>query len=73
MNSEKSRSVVRNLETMMDADSLRVTQNKDKTFTVEWDKNDPRWAWLNGLTSKEIQIIMQEAIKDYLDDFRQSS
>ena len=51
-------------------DSLKITQNNDKTFTVEWDKQDPRWTWLNGLTSKEIQIIMKQAIKDYLDDIR---
>ena len=25
----------------MSADSLKVIQNKDKTFTLEWDKNDP--------------------------------
>ena len=56
---------------MKDAnDSLKITQNSDKTFIVEWDKQDPKWSWLNGLTSKEIQIIMKQAIKDYLDDIR---
>jgi len=34
---------------------------------MEWDKEDPNWKWLNTLTSKEIQVIMQEAIKDYND------
>jgi len=31
---------------------------------MDWDKKDPTWSWLNGLTSKEIQVIMEEAIKD---------
>ena len=36
--------------------------NKDGTFTVEWDKQDPEWSWMNNLTSKEIQGIMEKAI-----------
>ena len=49
----------------MSADSLKVIQNKDKTFTLEWDKNDPNWAWLNGLTEEQIQIIIKQAIQDF--------
>ena len=52
----------------MDADSLKISQNEDGSFSMEWDKEDPKWSFLNGLTSKEIQSIMEEAIKDYLDD-----
>ena len=47
----------------MKNNSLKITQNRDKTFTCEWDKNDPEWKWLNDLTSKEIQIIMEQAIQ----------
>ena len=32
---------------------------------LEWDKEDPNWAWLNGLTSKQLQVIIEQAIKDY--------
>jgi hypothetical protein len=53
----------------MSADSLKISQNADGTFSIEWDKEDPQWSWMNNLTSKEIQGIMEEAIKDYLDDF----
>jgi hypothetical protein len=49
-------------------DTLKITQNEDGSFTMDWSKDDPRWSWLNDLTSKEIQIIVQQAIKDYLDD-----
>ena len=49
----------------MDADSLRVTQNEDGSFSLEWDKEDPNWKWLNGLTSKEIQTIVEQAIKEF--------
>ena len=54
-------------------DSLKISQNEDGSFTMEWDKQDSRWSWLNGLTQKEIQIIMEQAIKDYLDELDQSA
>jgi len=54
-------------------DSLKVSQNEDGSFTIEWDKQDSRWSWLNGLTQKEIQVIMEQAIKDYLDELDQST
>ena len=47
----------------MKNNSLKIKQNRDKPFTCEWDKNDPEWKWLNDLTSKEIQIIMEQAIQ----------
>ena len=47
-------------------DSLKVTENADGSFEITWDKNDPKWSWLNGLTSKEIQVIMEQAIKEEL-------
>ena len=47
----------------MKNNSLKIKQNKDKTFPCEWDKNDPEWKWLNDLTSKEIQIIMEQAVQ----------
>ena len=49
-------------------DSLKIHQNEDGSFSMEWDKEDPTWSWLNGLTSKEIQVIMEQAIQDYIND-----
>jgi len=51
-------------------DSLKISQNEDGSFSMEWDKQDPKWSWLNGLTNKEIQVIMKQAIQDYLDDLK---
>jgi hypothetical protein len=47
----------------MKNDSLKINQNKDGTFSMEWDKQDPNWKWLNDLTSKEIEVMMEQAIK----------
>ena len=52
----------------MDADSLKVSQNEDGTFTLEWDKEDPRWSFLNNMTSKEIQTIVEQAVDAALSD-----
>ena len=43
-------------------DGLKITQNEDETFTLEWDKEDPKWSFLNGLTSKEITAIIEQAV-----------
>ena len=52
----------------MPADSLKIEQNADGTFTIEWDKNDPNWSWMNNHTSKEIQELVLEAVKLGVDD-----
>ena len=49
-------------------DSLKITQNEDGSFAMDWDPQDPKWSWLNGLTTEQVTLIMEEAIKDYLND-----
>ena len=64
------------MRTVMSADSpdsLKITQNKDGSFTMDWDPQDSKWSWLNGLTQKEVQVIMEQAIKDYIDELDQSA
>ena len=51
-----------------ETDSLQISQNADGSFTLNWDKNDPTWAFLNHLTNEQIQIIMEQAIKEYCND-----
>tara|TARA_B100001287_G_scaffold131648_1_gene110915 strand:+ start:226 stop:384 length:159 start_codon:yes stop_codon:yes gene_type:complete len=45
------------------SNNLKFNQNNDGSYTMEWDRNDPEWKWLNNLTSKEIEGIVKEAIK----------
>ena len=44
-------------------DSLQITINDDGSVSFDWDKNDPEWKWLNKLSSKEIQLFIEDAIK----------
>ena len=63
MNSKKSRSVVSNLTKMKNADSLKVIQNEDGSYSLEWDKNDPKWKWMNDLTEGQIQSMITSAVQ----------
>ena len=47
-------------------DSLKITENADGTFTMDWNKEDPKWSWMNSLTSAEIQVIVQQAVEEEL-------
>ena len=49
-------------------DTLKISENDDGSFTMDWDPQDPKWSFLNGLTSAEIQVMIQQAIKEHLND-----
>ena len=49
---------------MKNNNSLKINQNKDGSYTAEWDKNDPMWSFLNGKTSKEIQEMIENIVKN---------
>ena len=44
--------------------SLKIIQNKDKSYTAEWDKKDPMWSFMNNFTEKQIQCIIHQAIEE---------
>ena len=48
--------------------SLKINQNDNGSFTVEWDKKDPNWMFLNQLTSEQIQDMISEVIKNDLNE-----
>jgi hypothetical protein len=49
-------------------DTLTIKQNTDGSYEINWDKEDPMWKFLNHLTSSEIQVMIQQAIKEHLND-----
>jgi len=55
-------------ETPIDPSGLNIIENSDGSFTFEWNKDDARWSWLNGLTDAEVKVIMEAAIKNHLTD-----
>ena len=65
---KQSEDVLKGKKRMQNVDSLKINQNEDGSFTMDWDRNDPNWKWLNNLTTQEIQVIMEQAIKDDQND-----
>lgn len=51
-----------------ETDSMKVTENQDGTFTLEWDPDDAKWSWLNGLTEEQVQIIMEQAMRNLAEE-----
>jgi hypothetical protein len=47
-------------------DSLKITEQPDGSFEITWDKNDPKWCFMNGLTNEQVQIIIKQAINEEL-------
>ncbi len=50
----------------MNKDTLKVTQNEDGTFMLEWDPDDDKWSWLNTMTEEQISQIISEHSKEVL-------
>lgn len=51
-----------------ETDSLTIKQNADGSYEINWDKEDPMWSFMNHFTSAEIQVMIQQAIKEHLND-----
>ena len=49
-------------------DSLKIIENEDGSFAIEWDKDDQKWNWLNEKTSTEISAIVEEAIQHLMNE-----
>jgi hypothetical protein len=47
-------------------DSLKVTENKNGTFTIEWDPCDSRYSVWNNLTNEEMSAMITESIKSFI-------
>ena len=45
-------------------DSLNVKVSKSGQVTLEWDKNDPKWMFLNKLNNDQIQQFIKAAFND---------
>ena len=53
-------------------DSLKVTEQEDGTFLIEWDGDDPQWSIFNGLSQEEMESFFIEAVQSYLNDIKES-
>ena len=54
-------------------DTLTVKENEDGTFTMEWDREDPMWSWLNTLSEEEITNIIRDHVDNLMNNETLSS
>ena len=47
-------------------DSLKVTENEDGTFAIEWDPNDPRYSLFNTMSEEDMQEFMHKALDEFI-------
>lgn len=48
-------------------ESLIVEYDEDTNqMRLEWDENDPKWNWLNGMTEEEVSEIITGNLKRML-------
>lgn len=52
------------MSTNEDQDSLKVNENEDGTFTIEWDGNDPRYSFLNDLSEEQITELLTKGLEE---------
>ena len=57
---------------MPNEDSLKVTEQEDGTFLIEWDPEDPVWSMFNGLPEEDIQNFFTDAIENYAKEILES-
>ena len=52
----------------MSADSLKIDYDEDThQITIDWDKNDPNWSFLNNMSEEEIQQILITSLEELVD------
>jgi len=47
-------------------DTLKIVEQPDGSYEITWDKNDPKWCFMNSLTNEQVQIIIKQAIQEEL-------
>jgi len=52
----------------MEEDTLQVTENEDGTLSISWDKDDPKYSFMNDLTEAEVTAIIEQSIQRMLDN-----
>jgi hypothetical protein len=52
----------------MEEDTLKVEENSDGTLSISWDKDDPKYSFLNGLTEEQVTAIIEQSLQEYAND-----
>lgn len=49
-------------------DTLEVIENEDGTLTISWDKDDPKYSFMNELTEAQVTAMIEQSIQRMMND-----
>ena len=49
---------------------MTVKENEDGSFTLEWDKNDPRYAMFNQSSEEQITVMFKQGLMQIIKEER---
>ena len=55
-------------ESVSTEDGLTVKENEDGSFTLEWDKNDPRYSMFNEFSEEQITAMLQQGLQQIIEE-----
>lgn len=55
-----------------ETDSLKISENEDGSFKVEWDPQDPMWSFLNHMTEEQAEEWFNEALERGLERYKEN-
>jgi hypothetical protein len=57
------------VEKVSSEDSLKVSENDDGSFAIEWDPNDPRYVIFNDMTEEQITELIIQGLRERIEGF----
>jgi len=49
-------------------DGLTVKENEDGSFTLEWDKNDPRYSMFNEFSEEQMTAMLELGLQQIIEE-----
>ena len=53
---------------MSTEDGLTVKENEDGSFTLEWDKNDPRYSMFNEFSEEQMTAMLELGLQQIIEE-----
>jgi hypothetical protein len=57
------------VEKVSNEDSLKVTENEDGSFAIEWDPNDPRYSMFNDMSEEQLTEFIIQGLRERIEGF----
>ena len=52
---------------------IKIYENSDGSFTLEWDNDHPVWCFLNNMSQEQIQEYFNFCLEEYLQEIEKTN